>query len=287
MIMPRMKLFAFAGALTGLVLSLPALGQDQQVFAGRLGDSLRAEAAQPGVVAFRSVAIPRGDLPGAAPAHRNLRRVRVQNRDFLGVTPQEGDEFFRGMLRLPRGKDGLRYPALLVRHSDGESMLYVDPTPHVRFEPTEGVPFRPVEGGSDPRFTAVAAFRVELPAGGFRPVEMKAWLMRDGGPESRGDEVRIAYTSVICVAGRARLPEGMLSMCFEYDPATEQASLANGLEWVDWGGGGTQSGRRILRVHGEPPAFRVGNLTLRAATVDVKTRAFVLVSVPDGGRARK
>lgn len=245
MSMSRLKLFV--GVFAVLAWSLPAVAQGQQAFAGTLSDSLRAQAAPP--------------------AFFFVRHIRLPRRDYRGVKPLRGDEFFVGVIPLPRGAR-LRYQTLLVRHSDGSSTLWVDANRDGNFEPVEGVPFRP-----DPRSGAVARFRVDLPTGNFRPLVMQAFMAQDYPPPSaQANRIRLGYTSSTCVPGRVDLRGRMLGMCFEYDPATGQTSLARGLEWVNGG--------RILRPHGRPPVFRIGNLTLQAATLDVKTRAFVLVSLP-------
>lgn len=251
------KAWMAAGILAGLALWLPSAAQGQQAFAGILIETPRAEATP-------------------APGYFFVRHLRrTPKREYLGVKPLRGDAFYQGMMPVPRGAR-LRYKTLLVRHADGEMTLWVDSNRDGRFEPDEGVPFDSngdqggEPGGDQGR---AARFRVELPAGGFRPVEMQAWMAGAGDASAEGERIRIAYTATMCVAGHARVNGRMLSMCFEYDPATQQASLARGLEWV--------GGDRVLRANGRPPVFRFQNLTLQAATLDVKTRAFVVVSVPE------
>lgn len=278
--MQRLRLFAFAGVLAGTALAVPSPAMGQQVFAGTLNNNLRAEAAEPGFTVLRHIPTPhiRVHRPLDSRNRRGRRPRPVRKVEVLGVAPLPGDQMFRGFLRLPR-KDGLRYLTMLVRHADGESTLYVDSNRDGHFEPEEGVPLRPAEGDSDVRFEDEAVFRVDLPSGSFHTVEMRAWTLRAGGPRAiGGNRIRIAYTALTCVPGYARLPRGMLSMCFEYDPATGQASLADGLEWVN--------GNRILRPHGGAPDFRAAGLTLRAATLDVKTHAFVVTTVPDSAGRR-
>lgn len=246
------KAWMAAGILAGLALWLPSAAQGQQAFAGILIETPRAEATP-------------------APGYFFLRHLRrTPKREYLGVKPLRGDAFYEGMMPVPRGAR-LRYKTLLVRHANGEMTLWVDSNRDGRFEAGEGVPFE--SGGDRGR---AARFRVELPAGGFRPVEMRAWMADPGDASAEGERIRIAYTATVCVAGHARVNGRMLSMCFEYDPSTQQASLARGLEWV--------GGDRVLRANGRPPVFRFQNLTLQAATLDVKTRAFVVVSLPERRR---
>lgn len=253
---------------------------------------IRAARFASALVAFASMLAPscalaRQQFHGKLNSHLSIgvgyiplmwKQATPAQRAALGSLITASDQVWTGNLSFGPAA-ALHFKAALVKTKSGSYCLYVDRNHTGRLTAADRITIHP---GTKSQPMPSATFTLPLQSGPFKTFPI-AVMVPAGSFVSTGNvPYPILESAPGGVKGIVQLPHRKLLVSYQYNLAEGKINLAKAKEGMDLNGNGKIDffGEQNYPSHGRLPVFHLGHLFLRTRSVNLKTGAITLDSLP-------